>query len=153
LIGNHSREMIDDVNRPLLLVPPTAEIKPIRKISFATDFKNIKEDLKCIYQLITLARPLNAEILIINIFDDEYHDPKKMMDELAIKANYPQIYYRPIKANSIKSGIDWLCEHGLADMVAMVHRNRNFIDSLLSGSQTQRIAKYISRPLLVFPSN
>jgi len=153
LLGNHSRELIDAANRPLLLIPPIAPIKPIKKIAFATDLNNIEEDLECIYQLITLAKPLNAEILIMNVFDEEQRDPKKMMDELANKANYPQIYYRLVKAYRPEAGLDWLCEHGLVDMVAMVHRNHNFIDSLFRESQTQKMAKHTPTPLLVFPSN
>jgi len=152
LMGNHSRELIDEVNRPLLLIPPAAEIKPIKKIAFATDLTNIEEDLECIYQLITLARPLNAEILIMNVFNEDRHDPKQMMDELSNKANYPQIYYRLVKAYRPEAGLDWLCEHGLIDMVAMVHRNHNLIDSLISGSQTQKMAGHTVIPLLVFPA-
>ena len=152
LLGNHSRELIDEVNRPLLLIPPTAKIKPIKKIAFATDLHNIAEDLECIYQLIAFTRPLNAEILIMNVFDEEQHDPKKMMDELSNKANYPQIYYRLVKAHRPEDGLDWLCEHGLVDIVAMVHRDHNFIDSLFRGSQTQKMAEHTTTPLLVFPA-
>ena len=152
LLGNHSREMIDEINRPLLLVPPAAKILPIKKIAFATDFQNPAADLDCIYELITLARPLNAEILIINIFDEDEHAAEWFMNELANKANYPQLYYRVVKAYQPVTGLDWLCEHGDIDMLAMVHSNHTFIDSLFRGSQTQRMAAHIPIPLLVFPA-
>ncbi|MFD2144017.1 universal stress protein [Mucilaginibacter antarcticus] len=153
LLGNHSREMIDEISRPLLLVPPAANIAPIKKIAFATDFKNPAEDLECIYKLIELARPLHAEILITNILTDDQHDPKSLTDELSNKANYPLIYYRVVKARTPIAGLDWLCEHGHIDILAMVHRSHNFIDSMFRGSQTQKMAKHIPIPLLVFPSN
>ncbi|MDF2430389.1 MAG: hypothetical protein JWP44_20 [Mucilaginibacter sp.] len=153
LLGDHSRQMIDEITRPLLLVPPDAPIVPIKKIAFATDFQNTAQDLECIYQLITLARPLNAEILVTNIFDDEEHGAEWFMNELANKANYPLIYYRVIKARQPVAGLDWLCEHGDIDMLAMVHRNHNFIDSLFHRSNTQKMANHISIPLLVFPAN
>jgi len=152
LLGNHSRQMIDEINRPLLLVPPLAKILPVKKIAFATDFENRAYDLECIYQLITLARPLNAEILVTNIFDEDEHAAEWFMNELANKANYPLIYYRVIKAHQPVPGLDWLCEHGDIDMLAMVHRNHTFIDSLFRGSQTQKMASHIPIPLLVFPS-
>lgn len=47
--GNHSRRMIDNTNRPLLLVPPKAEDLPVKKIAFATDLDNISEDLDSIF--------------------------------------------------------------------------------------------------------
>jgi nucleotide-binding universal stress UspA family protein len=153
LLGNHSRELIDEVNKPLLLVPPSSKIVPIKKIAFATDFKDPVKDLKCINELIILATPLNAEILITNIFDEDKHNPEIFMHELATRTNYPLIYYRLVESNTPESGLDWLCEHGDIDMLAMVHRNHNFIDSLFKGSQTQKMADHISIPLLVFPAD
>ncbi|SDS71131.1 Nucleotide-binding universal stress protein, UspA family [Mucilaginibacter mallensis] len=152
LLGDHSREIIDEINKPLLLVPPAAKIKQVKKIAFATDFKDPVKDMECIHAFITLARPLNAEILITNIFDEEEHAAEWFMNELANKANYPHIYYRVVKAYHPVSGLDWLCEHGDIDMLAMVHRSHNFIDSLFRGSQTQKMANHIVIPLLVFPA-
>jgi len=152
LLGDHSREIIDEINKPLLLVPPAAKIKQVKKIAFATDFKDLVKDMECIHILITLARPLNAEILITNIFDGDEHAADWLINELANKANYPHIYYRMVKAYHPISGLDWLCEHGDIDMLAMVHRSHNFIDSLFRGSQTQKMANHIVIPLLVFPA-
>jgi nucleotide-binding universal stress UspA family protein len=135
LLGNHSREMIDEVNKPLLLVPPAAKIGSVKKIAFATDFQHPVKDLDCINQLITLARPLNAEILITNIFDEDKHNADIFMHELAARANYPLIYYRLVKAYKPEAGLDWLCEHGNVDMLAMVHRDHNII----SETGTQRL--------------
>jgi len=152
LLGDHSREIIDEINRPLLLVPPAAKINPVKKIAFATDFKDPVKDIECIHTLITLAMPLNAEILITNIFGDDENAADWLLNELANKANYPHIYYRVVKAYNPVSGLDWLCEHGDIDMLAMVHRSHNFIDSLFRGSQTQKMANHIVIPLLVFPA-
>jgi nucleotide-binding universal stress UspA family protein len=153
LLGDHSREIIDEIDRPLLLVPPAAKIKQVKKIAFATDFNDPEKDLECIYQLITLATPLNAEILITNIFGEDGHNHEQFMNELATRTNYPLIYYRLVKAYRPEAGLDWLCEHGQVDMLAMVHRNHNFIDSLFRGSQTQKMANHIPIPLLVFSAN
>jgi nucleotide-binding universal stress UspA family protein len=158
LLGNHSRQMIDEINRPLLLVPPAAVVAPIKKIAFATDFTNAEEDLACIHKLITLARPLNAEILLTYIYNKEYRAAtfQRVIDRFMVKvadnSNYHNIYYREVKAYLPSMGLDWLCEHGDIDMLAMVHRSHNFIDSLFRGSQTQKMANHIPIPLLVFPA-
>jgi len=152
LLGNHSHELIDEVNRPVLLIPPTAKIKPVKKIAFATDFQDPAYDLDCIMNLITLARPLNAEILVTNIFNDDEHNHEFFMKELTARANYPLLYYRMVKACTPEAGLDWLCEHGQIDILAMVHRDHDFIDSLFRGSLTQKMANHIPIPLLVFPA-
>ena len=159
LLGNHADKMIDFVHRPLLLIPPAAPIDPIKKIAFATDFKNPDYDLECILTLITIARPLNAEILIAHIIDEGGHDPEfqrrvdKFMVNISDKVNYPHIYYRVVNAKQTNKGLAWLCDHGTIDIMAMVHRPHNFFDGLFNGSHTQKMAKHIAIPLLVFPSN
>jgi nucleotide-binding universal stress UspA family protein len=45
IIGNHARHLIDHSKKPLLMIPVQASYKPIKKIAYATDFKNIDDDL------------------------------------------------------------------------------------------------------------
>jgi nucleotide-binding universal stress UspA family protein len=158
LLGNHSRNMIEAATKPLLLIPSTAQIKPVKKIAFATDFKQPEDDLKSIYALIPLAKLLNCEILLTHIYDEKQQSPgfgkwiKQFLTELSNKADYPQIYYRLVKNNHADAGLDWLCEHGQIDVLAMVHRKSNFLSTLLKSSHTQKIARHIPIPLLVFPA-
>jgi len=158
LLGDKARALIDEATRPLLLVPPSAEISVIKKIAFATDFKNLKRDMDCIRTLISLARPLNAEILLTHIYDGETQSPEfkqtmeNMMNELSEKAEYPHIYFKTFENSSAASGLEWLCQNGEIDILAMVHRSHNFIDSLFRGSQTQKMAGHLPIPLLVFPA-
>jgi len=157
VLGNHSRRMINDTTVPLLLVPGRAKAGSIKKIAFATDFKQPQKDLESIYDLIRLIRPLNAELLITHIQDDKEADPdlKKQIDEfmteLSNKADYPAIYYRVVKDHKIENGLDWVYEHGHVDVLAMVHRRHNFFERLVPGSFTQKIARQITIPLLVIP--
>jgi len=159
ILGNHSRRMIDYTTRPLLIVPDDVKPLPVKKIAFASDFKNVADDLGHIYNLISIAKQLNAEILLTYVFDEKQHSKgfEKYLDEMLVelsnKANYPKIYYRLIKSRSVETGLDWLCDHGQVDMLAMVHRPHNFLDKILKGSHTQKMANRISLPLLVFPAN
>jgi nucleotide-binding universal stress UspA family protein len=157
LLGNHANELIEFCIKPLLIIPNTAEFKPVKKIAFATDFKNPDDDLEQIYQLIDFARLLDAEILLTHIYDGsgplaklEKHI-EQFLIEISNKANYPQIYYRIIKQDIIELGLDWLCEHSQIDMLAMVHRKHDFLDSILKGSHTKKMAGHITIPLLIFP--
>jgi nucleotide-binding universal stress UspA family protein len=157
LLGNHANDLIATCAKPLLLVPFNAKFKPVNKIAFATDFIYPYEDLDLIYDLITMARPLNADILITHVNEEKFNRMdfqlwiKEFMAELSNKADYPHIYYRPIKSAKTESGLDWLCEHGQIDMLAMAHRNHNFIWNLVNGSHTQKMANHITIPLLMLP--
>lgn len=156
LLGNHSQNMINHTAKPLLLVPPMAKMGVVKKIAYATDFKHPEHDLEAIYVLIPLARALNAEILIAHIDDEKDPSPQlkqrteQFMIEIADKADYPNIYYRVVKNTNAENGLEWLCEHGQIDMLAMLHRRHNFFDNLLRGSHTQKMASHIAIPFLVF---
>ncbi|MGN6398585.1 MAG: universal stress protein [Mucilaginibacter sp.] len=158
VIGNHSRRMINDTTVPLLLVPAHAKMGSIKKIAFATDFKQPAKDLDSIYDLIALIRPLNAELLITHIQDDKEANPelKKQIDafmtEISNKADYPAMYYRVVKDNKVENGLEWVYEHGHIDILAMVHRKHNFLERLVPGSFTQKVAREITIPLLVIPA-
>jgi nucleotide-binding universal stress UspA family protein len=157
VIGNHSKRMINYTKVPLLLVPLGSKATPVKKIAFATDFKEPKKDLQSIYELIALIAPLNAELLITHIQDEKESAPelKKQIDqfmtEVSNKANYPAIYYRIIQSHKIESGLEWLFEHGHVDILAMVHRQHNFLERIVNASFTQKIAREITIPLLVIP--
>ena len=111
------------------------------------------------YSLIPLAKLLNAEILVIHIQDEKKQSAtfKKWLDEFLIeisnKANYPGIYYRIVKKINTEYGLDWLCENGQVDMLAMLHRPKGFLANLVSGSHTQKMANHIKIPLLVIPAS
>jgi nucleotide-binding universal stress UspA family protein len=156
LFGDHCKNVIDSTNTPLLLIPPKAKFAPIKKITFATDFKNPDDDLKFIHTLISLAKQLNAEILLAHIYDGKYQSPgfehwiKNFLVQLADTANYPHIYYEMVKSADTEAGLDWLCEHGQVDLLAMVHRQHGFFDNLLHGSDTKKMAGQVGIPLLVF---
>jgi len=157
LVGNHSHRMINNTKGPLLLVPASAAIKPVKKVAFATDLEHPERDLKAIYELIPLLKRLNAELLLTHIYNGD--DPtykfkqhiQQLLVELSNKANYSNIFYRIVNSNKAERGLDWLCDHGHVDILAMVHWKHDLLDNLLIGSHTQKMAGHVHIPLLVIP--
>ncbi|HVW98228.1 MAG TPA: universal stress protein [Mucilaginibacter sp.] len=157
ILGNHARQLINNSTVPLLLVPAVAKMSPVKKIAFATDFKQPEKDIDAIYELIALIKPLNAELLIAHVHHEKENtaETKKKIDrfltELSNKADYPNIYYRMVQSHKTENGLQWLYEHGNIDVFAMLHRRHNFLESIIPGSYTQKIASEINIPLLVIP--
>ncbi|MBV8390273.1 MAG: universal stress protein [Mucilaginibacter sp.] len=157
LVGNHSRSMINNTKGPLLLVPASAVLKPIKKVAFATDLEQPERDLKSIYALIPLLKRLNAELLLTHIYNGD--DPtykfkqqiQQLLADLSNKANYSNIFYRIVNSNKPEHGLDWLCDHGHIDVLAMVHCKHDLADKILIGSHTKKMADHIKIPLLVMP--
>lgn len=157
LIGDHARRAIDGINSPLLLVPGNAPVTAIKKIAFATDFRNPDEDLQAIFELIPILKKLNAELLlthVCNAAEGGYHFKKNaenFLAELSNKANYPHIYYRLVKNSNPERGLDWLCDFGHIDILAMVHHKRSVLGQIFGASHSKKMASHTEIPLLILP--
>ncbi|SEM70351.1 Nucleotide-binding universal stress protein, UspA family [Mucilaginibacter gossypiicola] len=154
-LGSNTQEIINKSTFPVLLIPAEARFRPIFKIAFATDLS--RGDIELIHSVASLAYYFNAELLITHITDDKFEtgDDKQKVDEflkeVTCKANYPKIYYKHIKSIDVMHGLDWLCEHGVIDMLVMVHRRLSPLGQLLGFSYTQKLSHHIEIPLLMLP--
>lgn len=159
MLDNHTRGMIDNTKQPILFVPAAAKIKKVKKIAFAADFKHPEEDLVSFYSVLSLAKLLDAEVMLTHIYHEnhcstEFHDwAKKSLMELRESSNYDAITYEFLKADETESGLYSLCGQQNVGLLAMVHRPHNFFDSLIHVSKTQKVAEHISIPLFVLPVN
>jgi nucleotide-binding universal stress UspA family protein len=155
VLGSNSKKLIDTVPVPILLVPPTYQYVPIKKIAFATDLS--KTDIDVIHSIVSLAKYFNAEILISHVSPDgtekdcKEKEIAEFLNEVTGKVNYSKIYYRDLRNKKVVSGLGWLTESGMIDMLVMVHRHNHFYDKVFSDSYTQKLAKHITIPLLVIP--
>jgi nucleotide-binding universal stress UspA family protein len=158
-LGDHSRKMINDATKSLLLVPPSAQITTVKKIGFAIDFDNTASDVDAISELISWARPLNIELLVIHISKGENNSPKsadwikQFLAELTDKTGYSNIRYKFIENVQTEPVLDEICKTEQLDMLAMIHRHHGFFDTLVNGSYTQKMASQTTVPLLVFQAS
>lgn len=154
-LGSCSREMINRSQVPVLLVPAAATFIGINKIAFATDLSD--GDIDVIHSLATFAAQFNAEILVAHVSEGQGDDEKQrakiadFLNDITCKVNYPRIYFRDIKQMNVDEGLDWLSEHGQIDMLVMVHHRSSLIDVLFNRSRTQKVARRIDIPLMVYP--
>lgn len=157
LQGSNTHDMIDEARFPLLLVPSKTHFRDLKKIAFATDLN--EKDVQIICSVASLARSFNADILLIHITDERSENSvhgkhvENFLKEIADKVNYPKIYYRHIKSIDVEQGLDWVCEQGGADMLAMAHGQHNLVDKAISGSHTQKVARELKIPLLIYPKH
>jgi nucleotide-binding universal stress UspA family protein len=154
-IGSSSRDLIEQTNIPILLIPKSATFKTIKKIALATDLS--QSDINTIQNIARLFSILKPEILLahINGYVSDFHDPgsesHKFLNSVTCKVNYPKIYYRHIQQKSINDGLLWLTEKGQVEILAMVHRHQGLFAEITNASHTQKMAKIITIPLLVMP--
>jgi len=155
LLENHSKSMIDTLTCPLLIVPREAVLGDIKKIAFATDFTDHKRDLDRIYNLIPMAERLAAKILLVHVQETEIKHIKKaeeaLLTEISNKANYPHIFYACIENGDAEEGLCHLCASQQVDMLVMLHRSRDFFETVFNRSHTHKVAAKVTVPLMVVP--
>ncbi|WP_432708912.1 universal stress protein [Pedobacter sp.] len=147
--------MISHAKIPVLLVPAAATFIGINKIAFATDLSH--DDIGVIRSLSTFAAQFNAEILVAHVSEGQGDDDKQrakiadFINYITTRIDYPHVHFRDIKQMNVDEGLDWLSEHGQIDMLVMVHHRSSLIDVLFNRSRTQKVARHIDIPLLVYP--
>lgn len=155
--GSNSKELINAAAFPVILIPASCKYSKINKIAFATDLS--EGDISVINSLVSFAKFFNAEILLVHVtdtFSDAKADKKEANDFLkrvTNQINYPGIFYRHLVNNDINDGLEWLNEHGNVDMIVMVHRKHNLWYRIFEGSHTQKMAREVNIPLMVYPAS
>ncbi|MEQ7798636.1 universal stress protein [Pedobacter sp. ASV1-7] len=154
LVENHCKSMIESLNCPLLIVPKEAPLSDVKKIAFATDYKDHKRDLDNVYRLIPIAERMEAVIMLAHIHKGEIKNKKAIekvfLTELSNEGNYP-IFYSCMEHDQADDGLCAMCSEQQVDMLVMLHRSRNFIEMIFKGSHTHKVAEKVTVPLMVIP--
>jgi hypothetical protein len=143
----------------LLLVPLAASNELPQKIAFATDLD--EKDIPILYSLATLARDLQAEIIIIHIdpgsSDHESRENQlhHFLDKVCKDIRFTAFSYRNIESKDVAAGLSHIATDGSADMLVMSHNRQRQLESLLEAgnSYTLGMVRYLTIPLLIYPKS
>ena len=157
LMGNNARNIINATCCPLLLVPTNVMFSKPNNIAFAISMEYPDRDFKQIFKLSSFVELFSATIFIAHV--DHGHksgsDRRKKKDEFSeimlSAPNYREIHYRLINNHNIVEGLGLFCKDEKIDLLVMIHRPYDFLDSILRVSYTQKMASSIDIPLLILP--
>jgi nucleotide-binding universal stress UspA family protein len=156
LQGNNMKSMVNNLDLPLLLIPPAAGFNDIKRVAFATDLTSTKDDIEAIESLTKLIAPLNAEILLTTVDDhDNYFTlneqfMQEILNTMALKNKKDLLSTRVLRAKEIENELATLCAEEHVDVLAMVHHHLGFIKRLFKGSHTLEMTKNVNIPILIF---
>jgi nucleotide-binding universal stress UspA family protein len=152
LIGTHTSNVVKKAKCPVLVIPDEAKYRPIKKIAYATDFKNLKEDV--LDNLMEWVEKFGAEFHFIHIAHkgeyidvDEYHNLEEIVE---ISEKYDNIKFKIIYDNDILEELEDFAEDNGIDVLMMVKRKLSFFQRIFEPSLTQQMTFETEVPLLVF---
>jgi nucleotide-binding universal stress UspA family protein len=154
---NSNLELIENASCPVLVVAPNTEYQPLKKIIYATDYR--EEDIKTLKELIELTRPFVTDILALHISESmDFEEKVKKVgfnEMLKAKTNFNNISLKVLIDKNERDVVEVMNEEidkEKANLVVILKENRSFFERLFKSSFTADVIKNVDLPVLVFHS-
>lgn len=155
LFRSDTLDLIDDVNRPVILIPEYTTFKPIEKIAFATDSQAASKPV--LDYLIEFASAFDAELKLIHVDDSPEPELKKINEEMFVnirkQTNYAKIDSQTVNETAVTKALEKYAVETNVDILAMAQKKRSFFENLIHRSTTKEMMDMHSVPLLIFPKH
>ena len=152
LFGSHAAKVVDKATVPVLIIPNEATYTPIKKISYATSFEDISDDV--INNLIGWISRFDAELTFVHIASKgEYIDAEQYanMSEITdLAERYDNVKFKIIYDDDVLDELEDYVEDENFDMLVMVTHRYPFFKRLFNPSLTRQMAFETEIPLLVY---
>jgi len=149
VLGSNTNSVIEVSHVPVLAVPEHADFKGFRNVVYASDLKNLEQELEI---LIRYIEKFGSTIHLIHIVPpgkDIYSSEVKIESALK-KFPYKNIVTLVLVDHDIHSAIDQYVEVSKADVLAMFTHELSFFEKVFDQSMTRKMAFQSKIPLLAF---
>ena len=150
--GNIANAILAESPCPVIMAPNQFRYRKLKTLIYATDFE--ERDIEAIKNLVALAAPYEAEILVVHIPTKEEYSGMEQMEWfkelLNQKVDYPNIRFHMIFAASVQEGLGSYAEDVRADLLVMLQRasSRSFFGKLLHGDQVKAMETRSKIPIM-----
>ncbi|MGN8068911.1 universal stress protein [Mucilaginibacter sp. 22184] len=155
LIGSDTSTVINQTDRPVLIIPEHADLQNIKKVTIACDFD--EGDLHAVHYLTRLGRlfGFHLEILHVSLWGHDDTREIEMRNKFSTrvkKYRYPNISYQNISGKDLSNRLNRHCEENGSDLLVLVHDRHSFLNRVFKGSHTSEQLKRQQIPMLVIPA-
>jgi nucleotide-binding universal stress UspA family protein len=156
LNGSDTSSVIDNANRPIIVIPPASSFDKIDKITFATDFND--SDVAAINYMARLGTTFKFQLDVVHVdpLDKKgyIHDQKEEDFKYAVdRLNYAGLTYNAIKGRDVVKRLLRLCDESASGMLTVVYYHHSFFVRMLHQSTAKKVLSYQKVPLMIIPSN
>jgi nucleotide-binding universal stress UspA family protein len=152
--GSDTMDVVDHALCPVLIVPPKATLKKLKKITLATAFEPFDDD--AITYLAKLNTTLNFEMEIVHVsVFEKYEDPdkEKALFRHLKKFEASGIHYKQVRGKDVIDRLNRLCKENGSDVLALVHYEHGFLSGIFKKSTTEKALGHHHIPLMVIPAD
>ncbi len=150
LLGSNAGDVVKHCKYPVLVVPAKAAIKPVGRILYADDGKQV--EVAGTRVLLQIALRSKAEVVLAHVLKNRNELPDPAIAEMheELLQAVPHRFVTG-EGEDVAGVIDFLADQEQADMIAVLHRHAGFMEGLFHRSTAKRLALYTDIPLLVMP--
>lgn len=152
--GGTAVNVINDISIPVLIVPQQTVFRKIRKIltgivpgksEETADLKELRE--------IALLNKSSVDFIHVRVTGEDVNETWKIRteDEITNAFRGITINFRYPYHHDLYEGLNEEAAVSNADLLVMIHRKRNFFQSLFTKEHTRKLAYNTKVPLLVIP--
>lgn len=150
--GHPVAELVEGVNKPVFAFPLDEEYRGFHNIVYATDFN--EADLPVLKRTARFARRFMASITVLHVNKQKKYEESLKVEGFQKKLKNTQelrnIVVAESKSDKIVKGIKDFSRRNYADLVVLLHENRNFWQEIFGSSTTKDLVKNSSVPLLIY---
>ncbi|MEQ8910319.1 MAG: universal stress protein [Vicingaceae bacterium] len=150
LMGSVTAKLIEKVSIPLLAIPDSVEIRPFRKIVFASDLLfNSSEEIQ---KAMNFAKLNKSSLTFLHIKTDSEKEENDLSElKHNIKRNRDQnIQVVEILADTVVHGIDTYLQENKTDLLMLCNHTKSFFEKLFHKSISKQMVLHSKVPLLIF---
>jgi nucleotide-binding universal stress UspA family protein len=145
LVGSNAATLISSCQKPVLVIPAEAKFAGIKKIVYPTDMTHLDAE---VITVVDLARPLDAEVIVLHVTSEKKRDRTTLRDILARMAKHKKLRLEVVENPDVVNGIDGFILKEHADMLAMFTHELTFFEKLFGLGVTRALAFHGTVPLL-----
>jgi nucleotide-binding universal stress UspA family protein len=149
VLGSNTASLIGDSHIPVLAVPEQGDFKSFRNVIYASDLKNLDQELLI---LIPYVKRFGSTVHVLHIVDDasKIESAEAEIEIVVKKMGYKDIVTLVTFDPDIDGAIDQYISVSGADLLAMFTHEPSFYEKIFDKSFTRRMAFQSKIPLLAF---
>ena len=149
VLGSNTNSVIEVSHVPVLAVPEKAEFKGFRNVVYASDLRNVHEELE---MLIRYIEKFGSTIHLIHIVPpgNQVGVIEAAIEKVVKKFPYKNIITLVLVDNDVDSALEHYVEVSKADVLAMFTHELSFFEKVFDRSTTRKMAFHSRIPLLAF---
>lgn len=152
-LGSNTISIVNNSGCTVLTVPPMAAFRPIKKVLFACDMKDVAHSIPS-EKIKKILSVVNAEVMVVYVqrenmspedLDNEVSALRKMLEGVNFS-------FHTLQKKNVIAGIRDFAREQEVDMIAIIPRKHDFIEGLLRMNHTKAMLFRSSIPILTIPT-